>query len=138
MACAGYLGVGRNGINGPMTKTVLIVEDNDLNMKLFNDLLEVHGYKTVQSKTGREALEIARERHPDLILMDIQFPKTSGLDVTRSLKGDPALRDIPVVAVSAYTLKGDEDQIREGGCDGFIAKPISVKGFLKTIADFIG
>jgi len=121
-----------------MSKTVLIVEDNELNMKLFNDLLQAHGYETLQSKDGRAALEMARERHPDLILMDIQLPEISGLEVTRILKDDPLLKAIPVVAVTAYAMKGDEERIRQGGCDGYIAKPISVSGFLRTVAGFVG
>lgn len=121
-----------------MSKTVLIVEDNDLNMKLFNDLLQAQGYETMQSKDGRTALEMARGRHPDLILMDIQLPEMSGLEVTRLLKGDPSLHSIPVVAVTAYAMKGDEERIRAGGCDGYIAKPISVSGFLKTVAGYVG
>jgi two-component system cell cycle response regulator DivK len=121
-----------------MSKTVLIVEDNELNMKLFNDLLQAHGYETLQSKDGRAALVMARERHPDLILMDIQLPEISGLEVTKILKDDPSLQSIPVVAVTAYAMKGDEERIRQGGCDGYIAKPISVSGFLRTVAGFVG
>jgi two-component system cell cycle response regulator DivK len=121
-----------------MAKTVLIVEDNDLNMKLFNDLLQANGYETLQSKDGRSAIAMAREHRPALILMDIQLSEMSGLDVTRMMKDDPLLRAIPVVAVTAYALKGDEERIREGGCDGYISKPISVSGFLKTVASFVG
>ncbi len=121
-----------------MSKTVLIVEDNDLNMKLFNDLLQVNGYQTMQSKDGRAVMAMARERHPDLILMDIQLPEISGLDVTRLLKADPALQAIPVVGFTANAKKGDEERIRQGGCDGYIAKPISVRGFLEIVAGFVG
>lgn len=121
-----------------MAKTILIVEDNDLNMKLFNDLLQAHGYDTLQTKDGREVLGIARENRPDLILMDIQLPEISGLEVTRMLKEDEALKDIPVIAVTAFAMKGDEEKIREGGCEGYIAKPISVAGFLQTVNQFLG
>jgi two-component system cell cycle response regulator DivK len=122
----------------PMTKTVLIVEDNELNMKLFHDLLDAHGYRTLQTRNGMEALELAREHHPDLILMDIQLPEVSGLEVTKWLKEDDHLREIPVVAVTAFAMKGDEERIREGGCEAYISKPISVSMFLDTVRQFIG
>ena len=122
----------------PMTKTVLIVEDNELNMKLFHDLLDAHGYRTLQTRNGMEALELAREHHPDLILMDIQLPEVSGLEVTKWLKEDDHLREIPVVAVTAFAMKGDEERIREGGCEAYISKPISVTTFLDTVRQFIG
>jgi two-component system, cell cycle response regulator DivK len=114
-------------------RKVLIVEDNELNMKLFNDLLEAHGYTTLQTKDGREALSIARLHRPDLILMDIQLPEVSGLEVTKWLKADEELRGIPVVAVTAFAMKGDEEKIRQGGCEGYIAKPISIAGFMRVV-----
>src|SRR5262245_46959414 len=91
--------------NGAMSKTVLIVEDNELNMKLFRDLLEAHGYSTLQTRNGIEALSLARTHRPDLILMDIQLPEVSGLDVTKWLKEDEELRSIPVIAVTAFAMK---------------------------------
>ncbi len=96
-------------------RKVLIVEDNDLNMKLFNDLLEAHGYSTLQTRDGVEALRMARQHRPDLILMDIQLPEVSGLEVTKWLKEDDDLRSIPVIAVTAFAMKGDEEKTREGG-----------------------
>ena len=120
-----------------MSKTILIVEDNDLNMKLFNDLLQAHGYNTIQSKDGREVVKLARENRPDLILMDIQLPEISGLEVTKVIKADDELKNIPVIAVTAFAMKGDEEKIREGGCEGYIAKPISVPNFLETVAKFL-
>lgn len=123
---------------GDHAKTVLIVEDNELNMKLFNDLLEAHGYRTVQTRNGMDALSLARVHRPDLILMDIQLPEVSGLDVTKWLKEDDELRHIPVIAVTAFAMKGDEERIREGGCEAYISKPISVGMFLDTISQFIG
>lgn len=120
------------------TKTVLIVEDNELNMKLFHDLLDVNGYATVQTRNGLEVLDLARRHRPDLILMDIQLPEVSGLDVTRWLKEDPQLARIPVVAVTAFAMKGDEERIRSGGCEAYISKPISVVTFLETVRRFIG
>lgn len=118
-------------------KTVLIVEDNDLNMKLFHDLLDAHGYNTIQTKDGMEALSLAREHSPDLILMDIQLPEVSGLEVTKWIKEDEALKSIPVIAVTAFAMKGDEEKIREGGCEAYIAKPISVGNFLETVKGFL-
>ena len=119
-------------------KTVLVVEDNELNMKLFNDLLDAHGYKTLQTRDGMEALDMAREHKPDLILMDIQLPEVSGLEVTKWLKADDDLQSIPVIAVTAFAMKGDEERILQGGCEGYISKPISVPHFLETIARYIG
>lgn len=121
----------------PTRKKVLIVEDNDLNMKLFNDLLVAHGYGTLQTRDGTEALALARQHRPDLILMDIQLPEVSGLQVTQWLKKDDTLRSIPVIAVTAFAMKGDEEKIRDGGCEAYIAKPISVSSFLKTVERFL-
>ena len=119
-------------------KKILIVEDNELNMKLFHDLLEVDGYTTLQTKDGREALQLAREHRPDLILMDIQLPEVSGLEVTKWIKADDDLKSIPVIAVTAFAMKGDEEKIRSGGCEAYIAKPISVNSFLETIQTVLG
>lgn len=131
-------GESGTGIRQTMTKTVLIVEDNELNMKLFNDLLEAHGYSTLQTRDGLSALDIAREHMPDLILMDIQLPEVSGLEVTKWLKEDENLRAIPIIAVTAFAMKGDEEKIREGGCEAYISKPISVNSFLETVDKFAG
>jgi len=120
-----------------MSKTILIVEDNELNMKLFHDLLEAHGYDTIQTKDGIEALRLARQHRPDLILMDIQLPEISGLEVTKWIKEDDELRSIPVVAVTAFAMKGDEEKMREGGCEAYLAKPISVAHFIKTLQIFL-
>ncbi|WP_430911029.1 response regulator [Methylobacterium sp. sgz302541] len=121
-----------------MPKTVLIVEDNELNMKLFNDLLEAHGYATLKTANGVEAIELARAHHPDLILMDIQLPEVSGLEVTKWIKDDEAIRDIPVIAITAFAMKGDEERILEGGCQAYLSKPISVAKFLATVRQYLG
>ncbi|AMN53814.1 MULTISPECIES: response regulator [Stappiaceae] len=121
-----------------MAKSVLIVEDNELNMKLFHDLLEAHGYNTLQTRTGIEALQLAREHHPDLILMDIQLPEVSGLEVTKWIKEDEDIASIPVIAVTAFAMKGDEERIRQGGCEAYISKPISVAKFLETVRAYLG
>ena len=123
-------------VNGA-AKTVLVVEDNELNMKLFHDLLEAHGYNILQTKDGMEALRMAREHRPDLILMDIQLPEVSGLEVTKWIKEDDDLKSIPVIAVTAFAMKGDEEKIREGGCEAYIAKPISVTSFLETVQRYL-
>ncbi|MEE1611546.1 response regulator [Microvirga sp. CF3016] len=120
-----------------MTKTVLIVEDNELNMKLFNDLLEAHGYATLKTSHGIEAMELARAHKPDLILMDIQLPEVSGLEVTRWLKADEELKSIPVIAITAFAMKGDEERIREGGCEAYMSKPISVSKFIATVKTYL-
>src|ERR1700710_503496 len=121
-----------------MAKTVLIVEDNELNMKLFHDLLEAHGYNTVQTRNGVDVMNLARTHRPDLILMDIQLPEVSGLEVTRWLKDDDDLKSIPVVAITAFAMKGDEERIRQGGCEAYLSKPISVGKFIETIRHFLG
>jgi two-component system cell cycle response regulator DivK len=126
-----------DGLDPRASRKVLIVEDNELNMKLFNDLLEAHGYFTLRTKDGVEALRMARQHRPDLILMDIQLPEVSGLEVTKWLKEDDDLRAIPVIAVTAFAMKGDEEKIRDGGCEAYIAKPISVASFMRTVERFL-
>ncbi|MCZ6743774.1 MAG: response regulator [Alphaproteobacteria bacterium] len=121
-----------------MSKKVLIVEDNELNLKLFRDLLEAHGYETLQTKDGMEVMQLARDHKPNLILMDIQLPEVSGLEVTKWIKQDEELKSIPVIAVTAFAMKGDEEKIREGGCEAYIAKPISVTSFIEVIERVLG
>ncbi|BCP54896.1 response regulator [Kaistia sp. 32K] len=121
-----------------MAKTVLVVEDNELNMKLFHDLLEAHGYNIIQTRNGLEALELARTYRPDLILMDIQLPEVSGLEVTKWIKEDDELRAIPIIAVTAFAMKGDEERIRQGGCEAYLSKPISIGKFIETVKTYIG
>jgi two-component system cell cycle response regulator DivK len=118
-------------------KKVMIVEDNELNMKLFHDLLEAHGVETIQARDGKNVLALAREHKPDLILMDIQLPEVSGLDITKWLKDDDELKSIPVIAVTAFAMKGDEQKIREGGCEDYISKPISVIKFIETVQKYL-
>ncbi len=120
----------------PLDKTVLVVEDNDASMKLFHDVLEAGGYNVLQAKDGAEGWRMARKHRPDLILMDIQLPEVSGLDVTKWLKDDETLKSIPVIAITAFAMDGDEEKIREGGCDAYISKPISIPNFLQTVERF--
>ncbi len=115
---------------------MLVVEDNVLNMKLFHTLLQVHGYNVLQTRDGMEALRQARQHRPDMIIMDIQLPGISGLEVTKWLKDDETLKTIPVVAITAFAMKGDEERYLEGGCDAYIAKPISIANFLQTVERF--
>ena len=118
-------------------KKVLIVEDNELNMKLFRDLLEAHDINTIETHDGMKVLDIARDNKPDLILMDIQLPQISGLDVTKMLKEDDELKHIPVIAVTAFAMKGDEEKIRNGGCEDYLSKPITVNKLIETIQKYI-
>lgn len=118
-------------------KLVLIVEDNDLNMKLFHDLLEAHGYAVAGTREGVEAVSLARQLRPDLILMDIQLPEVSGLEVIKWLKEDEELRSIPVIAVTAFAMKGDEEKIRRAGCEDYVSKPIAVVKFVETVKRFL-
>lgn len=116
-----------------MTKTILIVEDNDLSMKLLDDVLTAHGYRTLKTSDGVEALVLAGEQKPDLILMDIQLPDVSGIEITKWLKQDDSTRTIPVIAVTAFAMEGDEARIRKSGCDDYISKPISISQLLAMV-----
>jgi two-component system cell cycle response regulator DivK len=120
-----------------MPKTVLIVEDNELNMKLFHDLLEAHGYATVGTRNGIEALDLARKYRPDLILMDIQLPLMDGYEATRRIKADPELKQIPVIVVTSYALSGDDGKAHAAGCDAYVTKPYSPRQLLAKIKEFL-
>jgi two-component system, cell cycle response regulator DivK len=120
-----------------MAKTVLIVEDNELNMKLFRDLLEAHGYETSGTSNGFEALDLVRKMRPDLILMDIQLPQMDGYEATRRIRAVPELAKVPIIAVTSYALSGDEAKTRAAGCDGYIAKPFSPRQLLAKIREFL-
>lgn len=117
--------------------SVLVVEDNELNMRLFCDLLSAHGYKTFQCRDGAKAIEIARKELPDLVVMDIQLPEVSGLDITRWMKDDESLAHIPVLAVTAFAMRSDEQRVREAGCEGYLSKPIQIGTFLKAVESLI-
>ncbi len=115
----------------------MIVEDNELNMKLFTDLLESQNYKVVQTNDGMKALDLARASKPQLVLMDIQLPEVSGLDIIKWMKEADDLKHIPIIAVTAYAMKGDSDRILAGGADDYLSKPISVPKFLQVVAHHI-
>ena len=118
-------------------KRVLIVEDNKIDMKLMKDILERSEYETLQAADGLEAIDLAFASLPDLILMDIQLPEISGLEITRRLKGDDRSRRIPIVAVTAFAMGWHEREALDSGCDAYISKPISVLGFLNTVESFL-
>ncbi len=121
----------------PSKKRVLIVEDNELNLKLFRDLLTAHGYDTIHTSDGFQVLDLVRAHKPDLILMDIQLPEVSGIEITGWLKADPDLKKIPVIAVTAFAMRGDEEKIRAGGCDDYLSKPIAVHQFIATVKKYL-
>ncbi len=117
-----------------MGQKILVVEDNELNLKLFCDLLRAHGYDAEPVRDGREAVERARAFRPELIIMDIQMPYISGLELIEQLKVDEELKRIPIMAVTAYAAKGDEERIRDAGAEAYVAKPISVLKFVEAVA----
>ena len=121
----------------PSSKRVLVVEDNELNLKLFCDLLRAHGYDAMPVRDGREAQQTARDFCPDLVVMDIQLPHVSGLDLIRSFKAYDALKAVPIMAVTAYAAKGDEESIRDAGAEGYVSKPLSVTRFVSEVAALI-
>lgn len=118
-------------------KKVLIVEDNELNLKLFSDLLEANNLKTLHNTDGKLVKEIARQEKPALIIMDIQLPGISGIDIIQSLKADEELKKIPIVAVTAFAMQEDKDSILNAGCEEYISKPISISLFLDTVKKYI-
>jgi len=120
-----------------MTKVILIVEDDPKSLILARDLLQVSGYKTIEATDGKQGVELAKSKKPDLILMDIQMPEVGGLEATRILKADAATRNIPVLALTASVMKEDKERILETGCDGYITKPFDIKEFLKTVAGYL-
>jgi len=117
----------------PVTKKVLVVEDNELNLKLFCDLLRAHGYEAEPVRDGWDAVDRARETCPDLIVMDIQLPHVTGLELIETIKGDAMLKDVPIMAVTAYAAKGDEERIREAGAEAYVSKPVTVLRFMEAV-----
>lgn len=120
-----------------MAKRILVVEDNDLNRKLFCDVLRSQGYAVEPCADGQLALDAARQFVPNLIIMDIQLPNISGLDLIEAAKKDPVLRAIPVLAVTAYAGKGDEERIRDAGAEGYLAKPVSIWPFMQAVKGLV-
>jgi two-component system cell cycle response regulator DivK len=120
-----------------MEKIILIVEDEPKNLKLIRDLLQGSGYLTLEATDGAQGIELAKAHKPDLILMDILMPVMDGLKATKILKADAETRNIPIIALTSYAMKGDEEKIREVGCDEYITKPIDTKEFLKKVAEYL-
>ena len=120
-----------------MAKRVLVVEDNELNLKLFCDLLRAHEYQVEPVRDGREAVERARSFAPDLVIMDIQLPHVSGLELIEQIKADEALRAIPIMAVTAYAGREDEERIRGAGANAYVSKPISLARFMDAVAGLV-
>lgn len=122
----------------PVGQKILVVEDNELNLKLFCDLLRAHGYEAEPVRDGREAVARARDFAPDLVVMDIQMPHVSGLELIEAMKTDAELMTTPIMAVTAYAAKGDEERIRDAGAEGYVSKPISVVKFVEAVAELLG
>jgi two-component system cell cycle response regulator DivK len=120
-----------------MTKRILMVEDTEDNRQILRDLFAATDYELIEATDGAQGVATALSEKPDLILMDIQLPEVSGLEVTKWIKEDDNLKSIPIIAVTAFAMKGDEEKIREGGCEAYIAKPISVVQFLETVDRFL-
>jgi two-component system cell cycle response regulator DivK len=121
-----------------MRKTILIVEDNDLNLRLFDDVVRSCGYDTVTTRDGRQALSLAREHRPCTVIMDIHLPGMSGLDIARAMRADASLAGMRILAVTALAMKGDEEMIRAAGCDEYLSKPVSIPRFVDTLARMAG
>jgi two-component system cell cycle response regulator DivK len=120
-----------------MAKLILIVEDEPKNLTLLRDLLQVSGYKTIEATDGKQGVELAKSKKPDLILMDVQMPKMDGLEATRILKADTTTGNIPILALTSYAMKGDEERILQAGCDGYLAKPFDIQELLKIVAEYL-
>ena len=118
--------------------TILIVEDNEKNMKLVRDILQFKGYQTIEAVTGNQGLALARERHPDLILMDIQLPDINGIEALRVIRADASLARTPVIAVSASVMPDEQQKIVTSGFDAYVTKPIDLKSFIATVEKFAG
>ena len=116
---------------------ILIVEDNELNLRLLRDILEFHGYAIVSTGLGATVVDLARQHHPDLILMDIQLLDISGIDAARQLKADEETHSIPIIAVTAFAMPGDKLKILESGIDGYIAKPFKIQEMLNIVAEYL-
>jgi CheY-like chemotaxis protein len=117
---------------------ILVVEDNPMNLELVRDILTAEGYEVIEAVDGATGVAVALLEHPALILMDLQLPGLDGLEATRLIRADPALQGIPIVAVTAHAMKGDDDKALAAGCDGFVAKPIQVRDFVATVKKFLG
>ena len=118
-------------------KTILVIEDNELNMKLVRSLLKMSSYVMVEAEDAETGIKLAREKKPDLILMDIQLPGMDGLSATKILKEDSSIKDTVIIALTSHAMEGDDKKVREAGCDGYITKPIDTRNFLQTVDDYL-
>ena len=124
-------------MNSEHKAKVLVVEDNEVNLELFLDILEIGGYECIHTSEGAEAIEIAEKELPDLILLDIQLPGIDGLTVIKALRSMPATKSIKTIALTAYAMRGDREMFLEKGFDGYISKPVAVKSFLQSIKEYL-
>jgi len=118
-------------------KRILVIEDNELNMKLVRGLLNISGYSILEATDAESGLQLIREQRPDLVLMDIQLPGMDGLSAAKILKEDPIFKNVPIVALTSYAMQGDEEKALAAGCTGYIAKPIDTRKFLKTVSQYL-
>ena len=118
-------------------KTILVVEDNKLNMKLVRGLIKIGKYRMLEANDAESGIQLIREQQPDLVLMDIQLPGMDGLSATKIIKEDPGLKDIPIVALTSYAMQGDKEKALAAGCTGYIAKPIDTRKFLETLSQYL-
>ena len=118
-------------------KTILVIEDNKLNMKLVNGLIKIGKYRMLEAVDAESGIELIREQRPDLVLMDIQLPGMDGLSATKIIKEDPDLKDIPIVALTSFAMQGDEEKALAAGCTGYITKPIDTRKFLETVSQYL-
>lgn len=120
-----------------MSRSILVVEDHEDNRRILRDLLSSAGYGMIEAVNGEEGVALAESASPDLILMDLQLPGVDGYEATRRIKANPALRRIPVIAVTSYALSGDDERAREAGCDAYVAKPFSPRALLVKIREYL-
>jgi two-component system cell cycle response regulator DivK len=119
------------------SKSILIVEDNQMNLKLIRDVLQNKGYETLEAETGEAGIELARERHPDLILMDVNLPQMDGHAAMKILKADASTRQIPIIAVTSFAMKGDREELLAAGFDGYMSKPLDIKELLRLVGSYV-
>jgi CheY-like chemotaxis protein len=118
-------------------KTILVIEDNKLNMKLVNGLIKIGKYRMLEAIDAESGIQLIREQRPDLVLMDIQLPGMDGLSATKIIREDPDLKDIPIVALTSFAMQGDEEKALAAGCTGYITKPIDTRNFLETVSQYL-
>ncbi len=119
------------------SKSILIVEDNQMNLKLIRDVLHNKGYETLEAEIGEAGIEVARERHPALILMDVNLPQIDGHTAMKILKADASTRQIPIIAVTSFAMKGDRERLLSAGFDGYISKPLDIKKLLRVVESYV-